>query len=100
MTAFLANCYITIPSLKEILIMDERSEKSRQEFQTGFIKGLTVSAVVYNLYSILTSVAYAIDQNSIALKGPIYPVAVTHPTPTASPGFRPLMTSTKFCRFS
>lgn len=90
MSSFLAYSYSTtsLPEEEQIKI-DQRTQKSREEFAKGFLKGASFSFAAYSLYSLRTSAAYAADSNVPAPQTPGNTCAV-QPAPTPKPGFKPL----------
>jgi hypothetical protein len=59
MDAFLSYPVSTLLSPEQELEIDERTQKARENFCRGFVKGTSLSLLVYSLYSIGTSSAYA-----------------------------------------
>jgi hypothetical protein len=96
MNAYLAYSYSTGLTKKEQTEIDEKTKKSRKEFNKGFLKGASFSLAAYYLYSLTTSAAYAADSNvPAAIPKTPGDIEAVQPTPTSKPGFKPLPEGTK-----
>ena len=78
MSSYLAYSYSVGLTKEEENKINEKVNYSQKKFYQGFNKGLKVSLMVYSIYSLTTSVAYASDQ-----------CPESNPTPTKSPSSAP-----------
>ena len=96
MSSYLAYSYSRNLTAKERDEIDLRTKKSREEFSRGFSTGLSISAIVYSVYSLVApKAAYALEP----IKTPDSPVPEGTPAPAPNapnqvaptqPGFKPL----------
>lgn len=92
MTAQLGYTYCTGLSDQEIADIDNETQKFREEFSRGFLKGASLCLAGYSLYSLIVSPVWAADSN-ITTGGNVTPVGdsggISQPTAPAVPVTKP-----------
>jgi hypothetical protein len=91
MSSYLAYSYSANLTEEEQATIDKYVKKSREEFGTGFQKGLQISVSVYSLYRFSTpAAAHAAEIAPDLCPAPADNPGAVKPAPNSKPGFQPL----------